>query len=318
MPTPESKDAPSLAQGRLLILLAAALWSLNGFFNTVLRQETFLHLSVPEVLPVHIAFYRVLFAGLVLVPSLRRRDISFKRAMIFPAVCFAIMNVCFVTAMALRSVASALFLQYTAPVWMYIVCVFWWKESSDLRSLLTVILALIGVVVIVVGGWQGNQLWICLLAVNSGIFYAGVLLGLRTLRGESSRWLTVVNFLASALAMLPAIFFFATPTWPQLFCLLIFGAVQLAVPYWFMARGLRSVSPQEAGMLTLVEPLLSPLWAYLTAFEKKPPHVTEWIGGAFILGALAWRYAPGIKRLKVSDEGAMIKKPSNGEPKTEN
>jgi len=296
MSTPEPKDVLSPLQGRLLILLAAILWSLNGFFNTVLRQPTFLNLDVPEVKPLHIAFYRVLFAGLVLVPSLRRQDISWKWAMIFPAVAFAIMNISFVTAMALRSVASALFLQYTAPVWMYLVCVFWWKEPTDRRSLLTVLMALVGVVVIVVGGWQDDQLWICLLAVNSGIFYAAVLLGLRVLSRESARWLTVVNFLSAALVLLPAIFFIAPPTWPQLGCLVVFGAVQLAIPYWFMARGLRSVSPQEAGMLTLVEPLLSPLWAYLTATYKKPPELTEWIGGAFILGALAWRYAPLGKR----------------------
>jgi drug/metabolite transporter (DMT)-like permease len=327
MSTPESSDTISPLQGRCLILLAAVLWSLNGFFNTLLRENTFAHLNEPKVLPLHIAFFRVLFAGLMLAPSLRRKHISFKPAMLFTAACFAIMNVSFVTAMAERSVASALFLQYTAPAWMYLVCVLWWKEPTDRRSLFSVILALAGVVVIVLGGWGDNQLWVCLLAVNSGIFYAAVLLGLRVLCRENARWLTVINFLTSALVLLPLMFFIPQPTWPQLAVLFVYGVFQLGVPYYLMARGLRSVSPQEAGMLTLVEPLLSPVWVFLTSTERKVPEPTEWIGGAFILGALAWRYAPGLFRnnrvalnneKKPGNEEPPLGKPGNDEPRTEN
>ena len=65
----------------------------------------------------------------------------------------------------------------------------------------------------------------------------------------------------------------------------------MGLPYWLVARGLRSVSPQEAGTITLLEPLLNPLWAYLAASEL--PSRFTLIGGAFILGALLWRYWPG-------------------------
>src|SRR5262249_4485995 len=57
-----------------------------------------------------------------------------------------------------------------------------------------------------------------------------------------------------------------------------------------VARGLRSVSPQEAGTLTLIEPLLNPVWAYLISGEVPSPWTL--VGGGFILGALAWRYWP--------------------------
>ena len=55
-------------------------------------------------------------------------------------------------------------------------------------------------------------------------------------------------------------------------------------------RGLRVVTTQEAGMITLLEPLLNPLWAYWISSEE--PAGATLIGGAFILGALAWRYWP--------------------------
>jgi drug/metabolite transporter, DME family len=59
-----------------------------------------------------------------------------------------------------------------------------------------------------------------------------------------------------------------------------------------VARGLRVVSPQEAGAITLLEPLLNPVWAYLVSPLTEKPLLTTYMGGALILGALVWRYWP--------------------------
>ena len=64
----------------------------------------------------------------------------------------------------------------------------------------------------------------------------------------------------------------------------------MGLPYFLFARGLRSVSPQEAGAITLLEPVLNPLWAYLIAPETDTPTVYTAVGGVLIVGALAYRY----------------------------
>jgi drug/metabolite transporter (DMT)-like permease len=74
--------------------------------------------------------------------------------------------------------------------------------------------------------------------------------------------------------------------------LAVYGAVQMAVPYWLFAHGLRSLSPQEAGIITLIEPLLNPVWAYLITPEKDAPTAPMIVGGGLILAALLWRYIP--------------------------
>ena len=64
---------------------------------------------------------------------------------------------------------------------------------------------MVGVAVIVVGGWGHNdQLIAAGIAVGSGMAYAAVLVGLRVLRGASSRWLTIFNHLFAAAALAPA------------------------------------------------------------------------------------------------------------------
>lgn len=290
-PSAFAEPAPSLVQGRLLIVLAALLWSTSGAFTKVLTLDTPLGLNQPA--PVDdrlIACLRVLFAASVLLPLLRPRDIAFRPMMLLMIGCFALMNYTFVLAMAKGTAANAIVLQYTAPMWMFLASVCWLGEKADLRSLAAVLIGSLGIAVIVAGGWQGGELLVIGIALVSGAAYAGVVICLRVLRDASPRWLTVLNQLCSGLVLVPFVWHLSRPTWPQLAVLFVYGAVQMAIPYWLMARGLRAVSPQEAGTITLLEPLLNPLWAYLISGEQ--PAWYTLLGGGFILGALAWRYWP--------------------------
>jgi hypothetical protein len=55
---------------------------------------------------------------------------------------------------------------------------------------------------------------------------------------------------------------------------------------------LRTVSPQEAAIITLIEPLLNPVWAFLITPHKDTPNVWMLTGGGLILFALVWKYVP--------------------------
>lgn len=294
-PSDGAAAVPSLAHCRVCIVLAALLWSTSGAFTKLLTRPTGFGLDEPAIDPLQIAFGRALFAGLSLLPLLRRRDLSFRPAMAGTALCFAAMNALYVTAMAVGSAANAVFLQYTAPMWLALVGVFWLREPADRRTLYSLAVSMVGVAVIVVGGWGRNdQLIAAGVALGSGVAYAGVLVGLRVLREASSRWLTVFNHLFAAAALAPSLWLFwkATPSPAQLVTLFLYGSLQMALPYWLVARGLRRVGSQEAGMLTLLEPLFNPLWAFLVYQKSETPSVYTLTGGACILAALAWRYWP--------------------------
>ncbi len=292
----EVSGVPSLTRGRLYIVLAAVLWSLSGAFKCVLKHKTSLSLGPePEgVTDLSIAFYRVLFAGLVLLPTLRRRDVSFRPSMLGMIATFAAMNLTFVLALAGGKAANAILLQYTAPIWMFLASIWWLGERASPRGWATLGLGLCGVAVIVIGEGVGGDLPVLGLGLASGFFYAGVVIFLRVLRGAAGTWLTVLNHLGAAAVVAPLLLREGWPslTAQQLGVLALFGTVQMGVPYVLMARGLRAVGPQEAGVITLLEPLLNPLWAYLVAPETEAPTLFTLLGGACILGALAWRYWP--------------------------
>jgi drug/metabolite transporter (DMT)-like permease len=301
-PSEPSPPGPSPAQARLCVCAAAVLWSLSGAFAKTLTEPTPLGTNEPPIEPgnllgvdfsVQIACYRCLFAALSLTPLLTRRDFSFRPAMLLMGLSFAAMNLMFITANALGTAANATFLQYTAPFWLYLASVFWLGEPADRRGTISLFAGLFGIAIIIAGGWQAGQLPAVAFALGSGVAYSGVVVGLRVCRNESSRWLTVWNLGFSGLVLVPFVIGLRPPSTAQLVVLVFFGVAQMAVPYWLMARGMRVVGPAEAGTLTLLEPILNPVWTFLISGEQ--PTWPTFLGGAIVLAALAWRYAPGLR-----------------------
>jgi DME family drug/metabolite transporter len=282
----------SLTQARLCIVFAALLWSTSGAFTKVLRENTALGLNEPSIDPLAIAFWRVVFAASVLLPFVRRHEFTFRPALWLTGLAFALMNALFVSAMALGSSANAILLQYTAPMWVYLICVGILGEPADRRGTVTMMIGLAGIGVLIAGGWTDSKLWPVALALSSGAAYAVVMIGLRVQRGVSPRWLTAFNHLFSAVVLAPIVWHHPLPSWPQFAVLFLYGAVQMSLPYWLLALALRRLSAQEVGTLTLIEPVLNPLWAYLASPATEKPTVWTLLGGACIVGALLWRYWP--------------------------
>jgi drug/metabolite transporter (DMT)-like permease len=282
----------------MYIFVASLLWSFSGAFTKILTRPTFVDVDQPPIealalggkeVPVQIACYRVLFAGLVLLPTLRRGECTFRPLMLVMLVCFALMNASFITAQALGTAANAILLQYSAPLWIYLAGL-WLGEPSDRRGTWTLFIGVFGVVVIIAGGWQQGELSVIGIGLFSGFTYAGVILCLRALRNLSAGWLTVWNHLLGGLVLVPFVLILRPPTWQQFAVLFLFGSIQMGLAYWLIARGLRLVSAQEAATITLLEPILNPIWTYLVAGEV--PHPLTYVGGAVILTALAYRYWP--------------------------
>jgi DME family drug/metabolite transporter len=274
----------TLRRGRLLVLAAALMWSTSGMLGKLIA------LPGPTM-----ACYRALFATLTLLPFLNRRTIRFRPAMLGMIACFATMNICYVTSITLTTAANAIFLQYTAPGWMFLASVFLLREPMDRRSLIGLLIGLAGVTTIVAGSWHDTALGVAL-GLASGITYGGVAVFLRVLRDEDPYWLTVLNHLVSGLVLLPVVLrdfdsnALAITAW-QWVGLAVYGAAQMAIPYTFFSRGLSVVTPQEAGLITLLEPVVNTFLTWLAVGEV--PSASTMIGGTIILAGVSSRYLGG-------------------------
>jgi drug/metabolite transporter (DMT)-like permease len=307
----------SIALARICLVFAALLWSLGSVFMRLLREPLGLGLDSPSLSPIQIAFFRGLFGGLIMLALVRRSEIRFRPAMMAMVIAFSVMSVLYLSALGLGAAANAIFLQNTAPVWVYLLAVLFLGERADWRGIQIVALATLGAVVIVVGGWprrlppedERRAGYVLLMGLGSGFVYAVVVLFLRVLREQGAAWLVALNLLGTAatlglyVAVHDGLSAFASwalqPSARQFALLAVFGALQMALPYWLFTRGLRSVSPQEAAIITLIEPLLNPIWAFLITPEKDTPTMPMLLGGGLILLALVWRYTPILIRRRI-------------------
>jgi drug/metabolite transporter (DMT)-like permease len=202
---------------------------------------------------------------------------------------FAGMNYTYLNSLVMGTAANAIWLQCTAPVWVLLVGVFIFGERAVVRDWMMVGLAMMGVGVIIYYESHGVALAAVGWGLASSVFYAGVVISLRQLRGLDPVWLAGLNHLVTALILAPfAIAITPLPSGTQLAFLAGFGMFQMAIPYVLFAYGLKRIAGHEATGIGLIEPLVNPLWAYLAWSDAPAPWTL--VGGAFILAGLAIRY----------------------------
>ncbi len=272
-----------------MILLAAGLWSTSGFY----AKSPIFDAWPLESRGVVLAFWRATFAALTLAFFVRRPQ--FRWPMLPMMGCFTIMNWLYLSSMVQVEASIAIWLQSTAPAWVFLFSVVvlrervvprdWWMLAWSIAGTLLILLPQVGR-----APAQG-----LVFGLASGLTYAGVVVSLRYLRDCDSAWLVFLNHVAAALVFLPfALRSGIQPTAGQLAFLFCFGAGQMAVPYLLFARGLRSIAGHEASLIGLLEPILLPLWVFLawrSHPQYLPPDWTTLAGGAMILVGLVQRYA---------------------------
>lgn len=274
--------------GRLLVLSAAVLWSLSGVVTKSLALDG-----------QTIAFYRGFFAGATLLPFVPKSNRRFHPAMVPLILAFGAMTGFFLSAIQATTAANAIVLQYTSSFWTIPLGWLILRERPDRRAVLGIMIGMVGILAVVLGGHSGNAREVRGLAMSlaSGLAYAGVIVGLRGLRRYDSAWLSAVNNLGGSAVL--GVWIAATettgirlPSGREAVVLALFGIVQMALPYLLFARGLREIVAGEAGLITLIEPVLNPVWVAWKTHEKPAPATCA--GGALLLFGLAFRYAADV------------------------
>jgi drug/metabolite transporter (DMT)-like permease len=276
----------SIRQGRWLVIAAACLWSLSG---VIIKSPAI------EAIPLEergwvLACYRSLFAAITLLPFVPWKRARWQPRLIPSAVSFAVMNFLYVAAFTRTTAGAASFLQYTSTVWVFLVGWLFFQERITRGNFFALVSALTGILIIVLSEPAGPRAVGNSIALASGVSYAAVLLSLRGLRDEHSTWVTVVNLTVSGVALLPLVLQRPVELTPWQWLLVAgLGFFQLGLPYVLATRGVALIGTQEASLLTLLEPTLIPLWAWLCWNESIGAPTL--IGGACILGGLVLRHA---------------------------
>jgi drug/metabolite transporter, DME family len=267
----------NLRRARLSLLLAAVLWSLAGVFIKFL--------SLP---PLTIVFYRSLFASLFFLFFVQKSIAVPKVALGVSALAYTAAISAFVSANKITTAANAIALQYTAPMFVFVIVHFLFGEKITGTSWLSLVFGMLGIAVIGAGSAGQPDAAGVMIALLSGLLFSIYMVSLRFLKEFNPGTLTFFNNMVCCLILLPWVGSELSLSLAEGWIVAVMGVVQLGIPYWLFSKGLEHVSVQEASLIVLIEPVLNPLWVALIVGEL-PSGVTL-IGGIFIVGSLAFRY----------------------------
>ena len=244
---------------RLYILIAAFIWSSGG----VLIKNI-------DANPAFISLGRSAVAGIALLPFVRFKKIKNIKKLILLSLSYSTCLTTFVISTKLTAAANAITIQYSAPLFLFLG-VWIIKKTLNKQKIIPMILILLGIVSFLLEPRSGSNIAGNLLAVISGAAFAVVIYLYGFDYGVSGIALTsLLNLLIVPFAAL--LVPWNTVYYPQdlssVIYLIILGVAQIGLSYVFFYAGRKKVSSVDASILSLIEPLLNPVWVFILVGEK--------------------------------------------------
>jgi drug/metabolite transporter (DMT)-like permease len=259
------------------VVAAAVLWSTGGLF-----------IKWTSVSGLELSFGRSLLAAVTVAIFTRHEGFGLNRVTAIASLLYAALLVLFVLATKQTTAANAIFLQYTAPVYLLILEPLIYKEKFRRRDLIVVIACVAGMSLFFVGKLRPQDVTGNILALASGLCFACYFLLLRhsTARAVNRASSVIYGNLLVVLIAAPAgLSALSGMTAHDAMSIIYLGVVQIGLAYTLftvaMARGVRSL---DAGIVGYIEPVLNPIWVFLVLGERP----TKWalVGGTIIVVAV--------------------------------
>ena len=269
-------------KGAFLVFAATVLFSLSGIFVRLLTA----------VDPWRISFYRagsmtITILGFLVVLYGRQTWQRFaaldRRALLAVSAFFALGSTLYILAVSRTSVANVSCLAATAPVFAAVLAWLFLGERSSATAWMATGVALLGIYVIFrdqidAGDQFGNAV-----ALVVAFSFAGQTVALRKYRSTDMlpamcaggvMVCVAMPFLGGDFAIDPH----------DLLMILVMGVVQLAAPIVLYVRAARHVPAMPMTLISLLDVVFNPLWAWLGVGET--PSSSAIAGGGFIVAAV--------------------------------
>ena len=191
--------------------------------------------------------------------------------------------VAFVVAMSNTTVANVVFIISTQTMFLAIFGYFYLKEKVSLIGLISILLAMSGIIIMVGDSISGESLFGNIVALAIPINFAILVMIIR----KNTKVDMVPAIFYSGIFSLIYGFFLAESfefTKHDLWMGFLLGVPQLAVSFICITIGSRTVESATVGILMLMETLCAPLWVWL--FLNEIPPISVFIGGAVIISAI--------------------------------
>jgi drug/metabolite transporter (DMT)-like permease len=277
------------AGGLALMVAAPVLWSTAGVVTRHVESAT----------PFELVFWRSLFAFLAVgvFMALRRVGPKLEWPLLASGALWAVMFTAFMIALSLTTTANALVVMSVAPLLTTLLAAAFLRDPMPASTWVATGAATLGIAWMFASDFSAHSrsdLLGMLIALSIACASAVNVIILRAAGARVDlRPALALGGLLSCLVALPfALPFHATPQDIGLLALL--GVFQLALPCMLIVVASRVLYAPEMALISLLEVILGPLWAWLGAGEV--PARSTLVGGAMVIGALVLNEVASFRR----------------------
>lgn len=250
----------------LFLVSSALLWSTSGVLVKALDWQ-----------PVSILAGRGLFTSLVFLLYMRRLPTRWTRWMLLAAFGSIMTQFLFVTSTKLTTAANAIFLQYTAPVYVVLLAYWLLREKPSRTDWIAMLIIFLGMILffgdkLSTEGFLGN-----VLAVISGITSALMIVAFRAQKDASPEDSILVASVVMTVFGIPSIMkeSWTITNWSIIAYL---GVFQIGLAFILFTKGIKHIPALEANLIGTLEPIFNPVWVFLFLGEA--------MGKSALLGGL--------------------------------
>lgn len=263
-------------RGLLAVIASALLWSTGGIFIKLISLNAF-----------QLSSLRSLFAALVFLILFRKKLLEVNGLTFLNSLFYAAILILFVIATKMTTAANAIFLQYTAPIYVLFLEPLINKTKYQLVNIVTIVFCFIGMILFFIGELSPGYLEGNIIALLSGIAFAAFLIGMRKNRPEYQFSSIFYGNVIITLVCLPSMFSVKAISISDFGMIAFLGIFQIGFAYAIFSYGLKRVYAIEASLISMIEPVLNPVWVFIWYGEV--PALLAITGGIIIITAISVR-----------------------------
>lgn len=264
----DGRHGPARYAGAVCVFLASLLFSIGGLCMKVIPWSALAINGARNLLG-------SLVIGLYLLVT--RHKIRWSLPVFIGALSTMSVTTTFALANKMTTAANAIVLQFTAPVFVILLMAILFRVRPTKRDVLTCAAVFFGVALFFVDGLRTGNLAGDLIAVLSGVCYAGVFM-MNTAQKADAVSSCFLGQLAAGLIFTPFCLRETDFSAPVLATVLVLGLFQVGLAYLLLSVGIRRTGAVAASLICGLEPIMNPIWVALFYGER--------ISGLAIIGAV--------------------------------
>ena len=202
-------------------------------------------------------------------------------------ICYALTMILYVLGNKMTTAANTILLEYTSPIYIIMFGPAILGEKNKISDYISVVVVLCGMVLFFSEGLETGNMAGNNIAALSGVSFGFCTIFMSNQSPDRSINSFQLAHLITFVSCVPFAFIYGMPSGMSCVGLVLLGIFQIGIPSVLYSVGLKNVRALTATFISMIEPLMNPVWVML--FNGETPSWQCVVGGSLILGCMGVR-----------------------------